>query len=142
VFSVGVIRYSAMSVYQGNDFKKITGGRRRSHRKKRKYELGRYPTFTSLSSEEHEVHVQRVMGGNIKLRVKKALYANVTDPEKGVARKVKILRVIETPANREYARRGIIVRGSIIETELGRARVTSRPGQDGTVNAVLIRVGS
>ena len=52
--------------------------------------------------------------------------------------KVKILRILDTPANREFAKRDIIVKGSIIETEKGRAIVTSRPGQDGIVNAILL----
>jgi SSU ribosomal protein S8E len=47
--------------------------------------------------------------------------------------------VLETPANREYARRGIIVKGAIIQTEMGKAVVTSRPGQDGAVNALLLK---
>jgi small subunit ribosomal protein S8e len=62
----------------------------------------------------------------------------VSDPRTGVSRKAKILRVIETPANREYARRNIIVKGALIETSLGKAVVTSRPAQDGVVNAVLL----
>lgn len=127
-----------MSYYQGNDLKKPTGGKKRPHRGKRKYELGRPPTETRLAETEVRKHV-RVRGGNYKVRLKKAVYANVIDPETHTAKKVKILRVIETPAHREYARRGIIVKGAIIETEIGKARVTSRPGQDGVINAILIK---
>ncbi|NLM29905.1 MAG: 30S ribosomal protein S8e, partial [Methanomicrobiales archaeon] len=29
-------------------------------------------------------------------------------------------------------------RGAIIRTDIGRARIVSRPGQDGVVNAVLL----
>lgn len=127
-----------MSYYQGNDLKKPTGGKKRPHRSKRKYELGRPPTETKLAETEVRKHV-RVRGGNYKVRLKKAVYANVIDPETNKAQKVKILRVIETPAHREYARRGIIVKGAIIETEIGKAKVTSRPGQDGVINAILIK---
>ncbi|MCD6084080.1 MAG: 30S ribosomal protein S8e [Desulfurococcales archaeon] len=127
-----------MSVYQGKDFRKITGGRRRPHRKKRKYELGRFPTLTMLSNSER-ITVQRVRGSDVKIRVKKTAYANVTAPSEGLTKRVKILKVVRTPANREYARRGIITKGTIIETELGLAKVTSRPGQDGVVNAVLTK---
>ena len=126
-----------MGIYQGNDMKKISGGRKRPARGKRKYEMGRFPTFTTLSDRERRVK-QRVRGGNIKIRLKEALYANVTDPETGESKKVRILSIESTPSNREFARRGIITKGSIIETEVGRARVTSRPGQDGVINAVLI----
>jgi len=127
-----------MSYYQGNDLRKITGGLKGKHRDKRKFELGSPPTETKVSSEQ-EIKKDRVMGGNYKIRVKYATFANVYDPQSKTSKKVKILSVLETPANREYARRGIIVKGAIIQTELGKAKVTSRPGQDGTVNAVLIK---
>lgn len=127
-----------MGVYQGNDLKKITGGRKRPHRKPRKYEMGSYPTDTKLSDRDVR-ELDRVFGGNYKVRLKYAAYANVIDPEKGIAKKARILQVLQVPANPEYARRGIIVKGSIILTEIGKAIVTSRPGQDGVVNAVLIK---
>lgn len=127
-----------MGVYQGNDLKKITGGRKRPHRKPRKYEMGNYPTDTKVSDRDIR-ELDRVFGGNYKVRLKYATYANVIDPDKGIARKVRILQVLQVPANPEYARRSIIVRGSIILTEIGKAVVTSRPGQDGVVNAVLIK---
>ena len=127
-----------MVIYQGNDLKKPSGGRKRPHRKiKPKALLGRPPTETKLSDVE-ERKIDRVRGGNKKVRLKKAVYANVIDPATGKARKAKIVRILETPAHREFARRGIITKGAIIETELGKAVVKSRPGQDGVINAVLI----
>lgn len=127
-----------MGVYQGKDFRKVSGGRRRPHRMNRKYELGRFPTMTSLSGEG-EVEVLRVRGGNLKIKCKKASYANVLDPATNTVKKVKIVRVVETPANRELARLAVMTKGSVIETELGLVKVTSRPGQHGIVNAVLIK---
>jgi len=126
-----------MSVYQGNDLRKITGGKKRPHRKPRKYELGSFPTDTKLSDRDVR-EVDRVFGGNIKIRLKYASYANVYDPNTKKWSKVRILRVTEVPANRDLARRGIIVKGAIIETEIGKAKVISRPGQDGVINAILI----
>lgn len=124
--------------YQGNDSKKVTGGfRARPYKVKRKALGGGPPTNTMLSSEDKRV-LERVTGGNIKVRLTEAGYANVYDKSSGVSKKVKILRIIESPANSELAKKGIIVKGTIIETELGRAVVTSRPGQDGVVNAVKI----
>jgi small subunit ribosomal protein S8e len=127
-----------MSVYQGNDFKKITGGRKRPYRDKRKYELGSYPTETKVSTKDLR-EVERTYGGNLKIKLKQVAYANVYDPGTRVCRKARILRVLEVPANKDYPRRGIIVKGAIIETEIGKALVTSRPGQDGVVNAVLLK---
>ncbi len=127
-----------MGVYHGNDLKKPTGGRKWPHQKvKRKYWMGRYPTHTRLAAKEERKHI-RVRGGNYKIRLKKAHYANVFDPRTGRAKKVRITRVLETPANPHYARANIITKGTIIETELGKAMVTSRPGQDGVINAVLL----
>ena len=53
-------------------------------------------------------------------------------------KKLKILNVIENPANPHLVRQNIITKGCIIETEMGKARITSRPGQSGVLNAVLI----
>lgn len=127
-----------MGVYQANDLKKPSGGRKWPHRKvKRKYWMGRYPILTRLSSVE-ERRIERVRGGNIKVKLKRVVYANILDPQEGVVRRERILAVVETPANPHFARGGIITKGAIIETSLGKARVTSRPGQDGVVNAILV----
>jgi small subunit ribosomal protein S8e len=64
--------------------------------------------------------------------------ANVIDPRTGQATKAKILTVSENPADPHFVRRNVLTKGAIIETELGRARVTSRPGQAGTIDAVLL----
>lgn len=127
-----------MGVYQGNDLKKPTGGRKWRHQKvKRKYWMGRYPTNTRLDAKEKR-KIIRVRGGNYKVRLVRAHYANVVDPKTREMKKVRIIRVIETPSNPHLARGNIIVKGAIIETELGKAVVTSRPGQDGVINAVLL----
>jgi small subunit ribosomal protein S8e len=46
--------------------------------------------------------------------------------------------VIETPANRHNARQNIVSLGAIVDTELGKAKVTNRVGQDGVVNGILV----
>ncbi|ARM76022.1 30S ribosomal protein S8e [Acidianus manzaensis] len=127
-----------MGVYQGNDFKKISGGLKGSYKDKRKFEMGEAPSETKLHSEDIKEKV-RTLGGNIKIKLKYAAYANLLNPSDNTYKKVKILEVLEVPANREYARRGIIVKGAKIRTEAGEAIVTSRPGQDGIINAILIQ---
>ena len=62
----------------------------------------------------------------------------MTDPKSGKSFNSKILDVVENTANPNYVRQNIITKGSVIETEKGRAMVTSRPGQHGVVNAVLV----
>ena len=80
--------------------------------------------------------VSRKRGGSQSIGLVSADTANVADREGKVSRS-KILRVKQSPANRDYGRRGVITKGAIIETEAGEARVTSRPTDDGVVNAVL-----
>ena len=126
-----------MAWYQGNDLKKPTGGKKERHRKKRKYELGRPPTLTRLSSVE-ERKLIRVRGGNYKVRLKKAVYVNVAIPDEKVVKKARILEVVETPANPQYARFNILTKGTIVRTEYGLVKITSRPGQNGVLNGVLI----
>ncbi len=127
-----------MGVYHGNDLRSITGGKKGRHIKvKRKALMGRFPTLT-LPGEKDEIRHIRVRGGGYKLRVRRAATANVYIPSKKEVKHVRILRVLDNPSSRDFARRGIITKGAIIQTELGRARVTSRPGQHGVVNAVLL----
>lgn len=126
-----------MSVWHGRSLTKPSGGKIRPHRKKRKYELGRFPTYTKLGEEERRTKI-RVKGGNYKVRLIEAVYANVTNPETGETKKVKVLEVQSNPASRDLSRRKIITKGAIIKTEAGLAVVSSRPGQNGVLNAILI----
>ncbi len=104
---------------------------------KRKHELGRPPTMTKLAEKEARVII-RVRGGNIKIRLKKATYINVSIPGENKTVKTRILAVVETPSNPQYVRRNFLTKGSIVRTELGLVKITSRPGQDGVLNGVLI----
>ncbi len=117
--------------------RKESGGVKRALRKKRKRELGSPPTETLLEEEE-ERYIERNFGGSSRIRVKSAVYANLADSSGTKVKKVKISRVVSNPASVDYSRRGVITRGAIIETEGGRAKVTSRPGQTGVVNAVVL----
>ncbi|HXG06633.1 MAG TPA: 30S ribosomal protein S8e [Nitrososphaera sp.] len=117
--------------------RKPTGGRKIPMRGRRKFEIDRYPNEAVVGTTQ--VTVRRTRGGNIKAAFKTAEFANVVDKESRKVSKVKILKVNKNPANRDYERRGVISKGAIIETENGPALITSRPGQDGVVNAVLIK---
>ena len=114
--------------------KKRTGGRRRNVRKKRKHELGSAPTETQVG--EQKLKVVETRGGNTKVRAIEADTASVASDD-GVE-SATIEDVVENRSNPNYVRRNIVTKGAVIETEVGRARVTSRPGQDGLVNAVLL----
>ncbi len=72
------------------------------------------------------------------MRLLRCEFANVGDPRSGTTSRAKIITVKSNPANPFFARRNITTKGAVIETEVGDAVVTSRPGQDGVVNARLI----
>jgi len=125
-----------MSIWQGRSRRSRSGGRLRRFRSKKKHELGGLHREARIGGRE--LIRTRARGGGRKIALAKAEHANVVDREKKTWRKVKIISVTENPANPHYVRRNIITRGAIIETELGKAKVLSRPGQEGNINAVLI----
>ena len=125
-----------MSVWHGSSRKKkLTGGRKRAYRVKRKFESGSFPAETTLG--EPKTKSVRGYGGKIKVKALSAKHASVTDQKTGKTQKTEILRVVKNSANVDYNRRGVITKGAEIETSLGLARVTSRPGNAGVINAVL-----
>lgn len=126
-----------MSYYQGNDTKLISGGVKGKHSGKKKHELGGPFTATTVADKDLVKKV-RARGGRTKLKVIKASFVNVADG-KGKTSRLKILGVERTPANVEYARRGIVTRGTIVKTEAGLVKVTSRPGQTGVVNGTVLK---
>lgn len=114
---------------------KLTGGRRHPLRTRRKYEIDRYPN-EPLAGEQVTV-TRKVRGKNRKTALKAAGFANLSAPGSPVKR-ARITKVLENPTNNDYRRRGVVTRGAVLETEAGKCRVVSRPGQSGTVSAVLI----
>lgn len=115
---------------------KITGGRRHPLRTRRKYEMDRYPN-EALTQAQITV-TRKVRGKNQKTALKTIDFVNLSLADAKV-KKTKILRVLENPTNNDYQRRGVITKGAILETEDGKCRVVSRPGQHGIVNAILVK---
>lgn len=125
-----------MAKWQGRSLKKPSGGRIWPSRHKRKREMG--SEFLEPKIGSKKVMKIRAFGGWRKKRLLSIDVANVVDPKTGTAQKAKIITVVQNPADMHFVRRNILTRGAIIETELGKAKVTNRPGQVGTVEAVLI----
>src|SRR3989344_1941185 len=116
--------------------RKISGGKYKKSRKKKKYELDRNPRVVKLGEVKKKTLSLR--GGNEKKVLLKSNVINVIDMKTKKTRKAKILNVIETPSNRFLARQNILTKGAIIETEAGKARITNRPSQEGFVQGILI----
>ena len=125
-----------MVVIQSRSKRKPTGGRYHSARGKRRYEMGRLPALTKIGKTKNKQ--VKTKGGNKKIKLLTSETANLLDPKTKTYTQAKISTVVETPANRHFARRNIITKGTIIQTDKGKAKVTSRPGQDGIVNAILV----
>ena len=114
---------------------KITGGRRHVLRSRRKYEIDRFPN-EALIGDQITI-TRKVRGKNIKTSIKIIDSVNLAIDSK--IKRVKIIKVLENATNDDYQRRGVISKGAILETEEGKCRVVSRPGQHGTVNAILVK---
>ena len=125
-----------MGVWHGEKGKKPTGGEINLARKKRKYELGSLPIHTKIGKPKKVI--VKTKGGGIKVKAFSVEFANVLDPKTKTVKKVKILDILENAANPHFVRRGILTKGSVIKTEIGNARVTSRPSQHGIVNAIIV----
>ncbi len=126
-----------MAIWQGRALRKISGGRIRMARKKRKYELGREPVYTHIG--DRRMKIVRVRGGNYKIKVLRDIYVNVYNPQTKKTEKAKIVSVVENPSNPHFAQRNIITKGAIVETSVGKVKITSRPGQHGVLNGVLLQ---
>lgn len=116
--------------------KKVTGGRVHLNRKKKKYMRGSVPLLTILGQPKKKIN--RVLGGRRKARLVSIDYVNALNPKTKKAIKTKILNVVDHTDNPHYTRRGIITKGSIVKTEGGLVRITSRPSQHGIVNGIMI----
>jgi len=125
-----------MARSQARSKRKYTGKKYKSFRKKRKRELARPPINTEIGEEKKKK--QRIMGGNVKLKLFTSQFINVTDPNTNKTSKTKIVRFESNAASKDLNRRHIITKGTIVDTEMGKAKITSRPGQHGVINGVLI----
>ncbi|MEE8401287.1 MAG: 30S ribosomal protein S8e [Candidatus Hydrothermarchaeaceae archaeon] len=115
--------------------RKKTGGKLRAGSGKKKCEKGRDQVETKIG--ERRAKLIKTRGSLTKVKLRVAQHANVVD-KKGKGMKVEIIDVKENLANLHYVRRNVVTKGAIIDTKMGQARVTSRPGQDGSINAVLL----
>lgn len=120
-----------MSKSTASTLKKRGGGFKGKRRDKRKSESIEVPIPVQIG-EGKKVFV-RTLGGHEKTRLLKVKTGNLLDPATKKFTKVDLIKVVENKANRSYARRNIITKGSIIETSAGNGLVVNSPGQDGQV---------
>ncbi len=130
-----------MVKYQGKSGRSLTGAKLHQQYQKKKRELGRPPALTTIAHKNDNVIKKsiRIQGGKYKFRLYKAKVVNAIDPDTGKAVTATIKDVDDNPASKEFRRRDIITKGSILETSAGKVRVTNRPGQEGFVNGVILK---
>jgi len=116
--------------------KKISGGRYKKPRKKKFIEMPGQARVVILGKEKKKVI--RIRGGKRKTVLLKTDKVNIIDKKTKKAKKVTIKNVLEVPSNTFLVRRNVLVKNAVIETELGKARITNRPSQEAAVQAVLI----
>jgi len=115
--------------------RKITGGKYHRNRKKRLHELDKQTRMVKLGEDKRKA--LKVRGG-CKQVMLSSNSVNLYNSKTKKSKKVKIKNVLETPSNKFLARQNILVKGAIIDTESGKARITNRPSQEGSVQAILI----
>lgn len=126
-----------MAIVQSKSKRKPSGARYKSKIiKKRQHLIGRIPAMTKVG--KLKMQKIRTRSAGQKLRLLNVEKVNLYDPKKKTYSVETIKTVVESPADKNFVRRNIITKGTIIATDKGNARVTSRPGQDGIVSAVLI----
>ena len=127
-----------MENYHGASGSTIKGtGGKRGHRtdKKLRFVGG---AFTATKVGEKDVRqLEGVRGNSYKVKLKHAHFINVLTKD-GKMKKVALRTVLETPDNRHHARQNIMTKGAIVDTEMGKVKVTNRVGQDGVVNGRLL----
>ncbi len=116
--------------------KKSVGGKKYlAMRKKRAMDMAGLPALTQIGKER--LKLKRVRGSNQKKSLLSTQKVNVN--ENGKTLPLNITGVESNPANINYTRRNIITKGSIVKTESGNVKITSRPGQSGALFGVLIK---
>ena len=120
---------------EGQKTSKITGGIRHPLKSRQKFQIDRYPNEALMG--EQETATRKTRGNNRKTALKTVNHVNLVLPNAKIKRS-KIVRVLENQTNNDYQRRGVITKGAILETEDGKCKVVSRPGQNGVINAILV----
>lgn len=126
-----------MSLWQGLSTRKPTGGRLILSRKKRRFEIAPEDAETKLAPTSQKLIRSRAGAQKVKLLATDKV--SFTDPATGKSAMATIKTVTENPANIHYVRRNILTKGAVVDTDKGKVKITSRPGQAGALSGVLVK---
>ena len=95
--------------------RKVTGGKRKIIRKKRKHELGRLPANTKLGARR--VSSIRTRGGNHKVRALRLDTGNFAWSSEAVSQRARILDVVYNATSNELVRTKALVKNCIVSVD-------------------------
>ncbi|MEE3083299.1 MAG: 30S ribosomal protein S8e [Candidatus Thermoplasmatota archaeon] len=128
-----------MAHWHGISRRKPTGGRLKRpnrYRGKRRTEIASEKQSTMIGDSNRKLYRKR--SGSQTVRVLYDNQVNVADKKTGKVVKATLQSVSENAADPNFVRRNIMTKGAVVETDMGKVRITSRPGSHGVINGVLI----
>merc|ERR1712228_1066488 len=95
--------------------RRLTGGKKPAHHKKRKHEMGRQMAMTKIGSKR--IHTVRCRGGNMKYRAMRLDTGNYSWGSEVCTRKTRILDVVYNASNNELVRTKTLVKNAIVQID-------------------------
>merc|ERR1712167_59717 len=95
--------------------RRLTGGRKKIHQKKRKYEMGRQPSNTKLGTKR--IHLIRCRGGNIKRRAIRLDHGNFSWGSENRSFSSRIIDVVYNASNNELVRTKTLFKNCIVQID-------------------------
>jgi len=129
-----------MAKWHGISRRKASGGRLKRpnrYRGKRRTEISSENQYAFVGEEDSR-KLYRKTAGSQTARILSAKTVNVSMPKEGKTAKANINSVVENDADPNFIRRNIITKGAVVDTDMGKVRITSRPGMHGVVSGVLL----
>ena len=129
-----------MAKWHGISRRKPSGGRLKRpnrYRGKRKTEISSENQFAYVGDQDQRKNYRKTAGSQT-VGLLSAHEVNVSNSKEGKTVRATINNVIENDADPNYIRRNIVTKGAVVDTDIGRVRVTSRPGMHGVVSGVLL----
>ena len=107
------------------------------YRGKRRTEVSSEAQYAYIG-EKDDRKMYRKNAGSLTARLLSANTVNVNLPKEGKTVKATINSVIANDADPNFIRRNIVTKGSIVDTSMGKVKITSRPGMHGVISGILL----
>ena len=129
-----------MAKWHGISRRKPSGGRLKRpnrYRGKRRTEVSSEAQYAYIG-EKDDRKMYRKNAGSQTTRLLSANTVNVNIPNEGTTVKATFNSVIANDADPNFIRRNIVTKGSIVDTSMGKVKITSRPGMHGVASGILL----